>query len=110
MGTIQSLAAWPEDKNRMGGPGEAPGDHDIEPEPIDVTDALNVLAQRYQFDRYGRNLPEIAVALKDNDFIHDISFDVLVELLKFVAANNCVALKQTHTYLVDALEGLEVPV
>lgn len=92
------LAACPDDAARVA--------DFIEPTPASPTDMLNVLADRYQFTNDGRNAAQLATILIDNDFLTDLPFPALLEILRHVARNSSTDWRYTRGHLVNILEEI----
>lgn len=96
----QPLAACPDDYMRTGEPEEPTTS------PVAINDALNVLADKCQFDANGATASEWVTRLDDNDFFSDLTFEEMREIARFIAGNNCVALRRCRDHLVDTLEEI----
>ncbi|HWK69998.1 MAG TPA: hypothetical protein VNS29_04070 [Burkholderiaceae bacterium] len=92
------LAACPDDPARVA--------DFIEPTPTSPTDMLNVLADRYQYTNDGRNAAQLATILIDNDFLVDLPFPALLEILRHVARNSSTDWRYTRGHLVNILEEI----
>lgn len=78
----------------------------IEPAPTNPTDMLSVLADRYQYTNDGRNAEQLATILIDNDFLADLPFGALLEILRHVARNASTDWRYTRGHLVNILEEI----
>jgi hypothetical protein len=90
-----------EERPMLGGLGFA------EPQRVSIQNALDVLADKTQFDPNGKTSSGWVIALSDADFFNDLSFEMKQEIARFVAKNNCVALRRIRQHLVDTLEEIE---
>ena len=96
----QPLSACPDDYGRTGEPDEPTAN------PIAINDALNVLADKYQFDANGATADHWVCRLDDNDFFSDLTFEEKREIARFIAGNNCVALRCCREHLIDTLKEI----
>jgi len=79
---------------------------DAEPEHVRIQEAIDVLAEKYQFDPNGATAIHWVTRLDDNDYFKDLSFEEKRELVRFVAQNNSLALRRLRQHLVDVLEEI----
>lgn len=93
------LAACPDDFLRT---GDMP-----EPAPISIDDWLNVLAQDYQLTECERNRHDIAILLRDADFLADMPHDALLEVLQFAASRASLDNQALRKYLIEHLEAYD---
>lgn len=77
-----------------------------EPSPTSLTDMLNVLADRYQYTNDGKNAAQLATALVDVDFLADMPFPALLEILRHVARNASTDWRYARGHLVNLLEEI----
>jgi len=96
----QSIEKCPDDHGRTGAPDEPITS------PVAVDDALNVLADKCQFDANGATANEWVTRLDDNDYFKDLSFEEKREIARFIANNNCVTLRRCRDHLIDVLEEI----
>lgn len=78
----------------------------IDPEPVSVREAIDVLAEKYQFDPNGATAVHWITRLDDNDYFKDLSFEEKQEIARMVAQNNCVALRHLRQHMIDMLEEI----
>lgn len=95
------IAACPDDHMRVGLPDFQ------EPKPADLTDMLNVLADRYQYTNDGRNAAQLATILRDSDFLGDMPFPALLEILRHVAKNASTDWRYARGHLINLLEEIQ---
>ena len=96
----QPLSACPDDYMRTGAPDEPTAN------PVAIADALDVLADKYQFDANGATADHWVCRLDDNDFFSDLTFEEKREIARFIAQNKSVALRHCRDRLVDTLEEI----
>jgi len=94
------IAACPDDPARVA-PPEFVGSA-----PADLNDMLSVLADRYQYTNDGRNAAQIATLLVDSDFLNDLPFPALLEILRHVARNSSTDWRYARGHLIDLLDEI----
>ena len=95
------LAACPDDPARV-----APPDFN-DSKPADLSDMLSVLAGRSQHTTQGRTAGQLAIALADMRFFHDLPHGAVLEILRHVAKNASTDWRYTRGHLIDYLEEIQ---
>lgn len=95
----EGLSACPDDSLRT---GDMP-----ETAPISIDDWLNVLAQNYRLTNCERNRHDIAILLRDADFLADMPHDALLEILQFAASRASLDNQALRNYLIESLEAYD---
>lgn len=93
------LAACPDDFLRT---GDMP-----EPAPINIDGWLSVLAQQSTLTECERNRHDIAILLRDADFLADMPHDALLEVLQFAASRASLDNQALRKYLIEHLEAYD---
>jgi hypothetical protein len=93
-------SAWPDDPARVEAPAEPT------PSPACTRDVINVLGGTCQFDINGFTASTWVNRLDDADFFNDLSLEMKHEIVRFIAGNNCVALRRCRDHLVNTIEEL----